>query len=194
MKICVYGSASNLIDDEYKQRVYVLGKKLAERGHTLIFGAGANGLMGAAARGWTDGKGEIIGIVPHFFRDIKVEELYDKCTKVIWTDDMYQRKALLESESDAYIITPGGIGTFDEFFAVLTNKQLGQHVKQIAIYNVNGYYDRIKNLLDYAIKEKFVTPNCDKIYTVFGEDELDKMIEFIETKPSGEKLDNLKDG
>ena len=80
MNICVYGSASNKIDDKYKLATFELGKVLALRGHHLVFGAGGNGLMGAAARGFVEGKGEALGIVPEFFKENKIDKIILGCT------------------------------------------------------------------------------------------------------------------
>lgn len=194
MNICVYGSASNKIDDKYKLATFELGKVLALRGHHLVFGAGGNGLMGAAARGFVEGKGDTLGIVPEFFKENKFESLYKNCTKVIYTTDIHERKRLLENYSDAYIITPGGIGTFDELFSVLTNKQLGRHNKPIAIFNAFGYYEHVIALLKESIRQKFINENVELLYQVFTENQVDEMIKYVETKPSDEKIENLKDG
>ncbi len=95
-------------------RFFNLGKKLAERGHTLVlFGAGARGLMGAAARGASAGNGEIVGVAPTFFNVDGI--IYGKCTELIRTETMRERKQIMEDRSDAFIMVPGGIGTFEEF-------------------------------------------------------------------------------
>ena len=139
MKICVFGAASAHIDNIYIRAVEELGEKMAKRGHSLVFGAGATGLMGAAARGVKRGGGKIHGVIPDFFRDEEVEAIYEGCDKITYTENMSERKRVMEDEADAFIITPGGIGTFEEFFEVLTLKQLGRHDKTMAILNISGY-------------------------------------------------------
>ncbi len=193
MNICIYGSASDLIDEKYKTAVFELGKELARRGHRLIFGGGANGLMGAAARGFSECGGEIVGIIPKFFGNENIEATYSKCTEVVLTDEMYERKRLLEERADAFVITPGGIGTFDEFFAVLTNKQLGRHNKPIAMFNIAGYYDPMQTLMEGAIKQNFVKKNCAKIYSCFTGNQIPEMIAYLESKEV-ERQTDLKDG
>ena len=136
MKICIFGAASAHIDDIYIKKVEELGELLAKRGHSLVFGAGATGLMGAAARGFKRGGGFIHGVIPKFFREESVELIYEDCDKITYTETMSERKKTMEDECDAFIVTPGGIGTFEEFFEVLTLKQLGRHQKAIVIYDI----------------------------------------------------------
>ena len=111
MKICIFGAASAHIDEIYIKAVEELGEKLAKRGHTLVFGAGATGLMGAAARGFKRGGAFVHGVIPEFFRDEQVEAIYGDCDKITYTKTMSERKFIMEEEAEAFIIAPGGIGT-----------------------------------------------------------------------------------
>ena len=132
-------------------------KQMAKRGHGLVFGGGATGMMGAAARGVDSEDGYILGIAPCFFD--KPGVLYENCSEFIFTETMRERKKLLEERSDATIVTPGGIGTYEEFFEILTLKSLHRLDRPIVLYNINGYYDRMKALLsDYNAvpKKKFM--------------------------------------
>ena len=181
MKICVFGAASSQIDKSYIEMTRKLCAKLGKRGHELIFGAGNNGLMGAAARGFHEGGGKVTGIVPGFFRTEYVEELYEECDEFIYTQTMAQRKAKMEEVSDAFVIAPGGIGTFEEFFEVLVLKQLNRHNKPIAIYDVNGYYEYMEALLAHAVEEKFLHENCKELYGHFKADQMSELIEYIES-------------
>lgn len=178
MNICVFGAASNEIDKSYIDAVEKLGEILAERGHTLVFGAGGNGLMGAAARGVYKREGKIYGVIPEFFRNENIEEIFSDCSKLIYTETMAERKAKMEDLADAFIIVPGGIGTFEEFFQVLTLKQLGRHTKPIAIYDINGYYKKLEEFLEISMKEKFIKDNCKILYLY--SDSADEVIEYIE--------------
>ena len=164
MKICMYGAASDKINDNYKKMTELLGEEIAKNGHSLVYGAGATGLMGACARGVTKGKGEIIGVTPHFMHNI--EEVYSKCTKLINTETMAERKAIMEDMADAFVIVPGGIGTYDEFFQVLTLKQLKRHNKPIVIYNINGYYDYIPDVIGSGIVKGFISPIVAEMFTI----------------------------
>ena len=123
MNICVYGASSNQIDKDFIKAGELLGEEIAKRGHTLIFGAGANGLMGAAARGAASQNGKIIGIAPKFFNADGV--LYEKCTELIMTGTMRERKQTMEDMSEAFVMVPGGIGTLEEFFEILKAIFLG---------------------------------------------------------------------
>ena len=176
MNITVYGAARETINEEYKTAAFKLGEKMAQRGHTLIFGGGKNGLMGAVARGMTKANGKIIGIAPRFFEPDGV--LYDKCTEFIFTEDMRSRKAKLEGMADAIIVLPGGIGTYDEFFEVFTLNSLGQIKKPIALFNLRGYYDPLKALIDHTVKEGFMAEQTAKtLLFSFDENELFSFLE-----------------
>lgn len=193
MKICVFGAASAHIDKNYIELVEALGEELAKRGHSLVFGCGGSGLMGAAARGVKRGGGYVHGVVPKFFRDESVEQLFDKCDKISFTDTMAERKKLMEDEADAFIVVPGGIGTFEEFFEVLTLKQLGRHDKAIAIYNINGYYDNLEAFMKEVTARKFITFKAYEMYSYF--DSAEKIISYLENyTPDGTPWQKLKIG
>ena len=171
MRICVYGAASPTIDNIYKEKVEHLGKIMVQRGHSLVFGGGGNGLMGAVANGVHSAGGHIIGVIPQFFLDEKIEEVCDFCDEMITTETMRERIGIMEDRSDAFVICAGGMGTFEEFFEVLTLKQLEQHSKPIIIYNVKGYYDSMIDMLNFAVKENFMSDDCNKLYTIANTEE-----------------------
>lgn len=182
MRICVYGAASDKIDERYIQDCYELGLMLSERGHNLIFGAGGEGLMGAAARGFKDGGANIIGVIPKFFEEKGYEGIFYSADEIIRTETMAERKRIMEDNCDAFIVMPGGIGTFEEFFQVLTLKQLGQHKKAIAVYNVLGYYKSLNDIFDEVIKKKFVNEECKNLFKIFSDKK--EMTEYIENYDS----------
>ncbi len=175
MRICVYGASSSEIDETYKQRVYELGKKMAQRGMDLVYGGGAQGLMGAVARGVQENGGQVLGVAPDFFQVDGV--LFDKCTEFIFTKTMRERKQVMEDSADAFIMVPGGCGTFDEFFEILTLKQLERHTKAIAIFNVNGYYDKLVDMMENAIEQRFMKPANKLLYKVF--EDADAILDYI---------------
>jgi len=156
MNITLYGSASDNIDRAYMEGVEALGRAMAKRGHTMVFGAGSMGLMGAAARGMHEGGGHIIGVTPHFMH--KLEPISDLCTELIATETMAERKTIMEDMAEAFIITPGGLGTLDEFFQILTLKILGRHDKPIVLYNIKGYWDCLLSVIGAYILKSFVSP------------------------------------
>ena len=176
MKICVFGASSNDIEKIYFEKTYELGKKMAERGHTLVFGGGARGLMGAVARGISSANGESIGISPSFF-DVG-DILYKEGTELIFTKTMAERKKLMEDTSDAFISVPGGVGTFEEFFEVLTLKQLQQHNKPLVLFNIKNYYDKFEELLVHTVKSGFMKEECKNVYRIF--DSSDELLDYIE--------------
>ena len=164
MRICVYGAASDKINNHYKTCVELLGEEIAKRGHSLIYGAGGCGLMGACARGVVKGNGVVVGVTPHFMHDI--EDVFEHCTELVNTETMAERKTYMEENADAFVIVPGGIGTYDEFFQVLTLKQLKRHNKPIVIYNINGYYDEIPSFIGSGIVKGFISPEVAEHFTI----------------------------
>ena len=176
MNICMYGASSTDLDKIYYDAAEHLGRRIAARGHGLVFGGGAQGLMGATARGLAAGGGRITGIAPRFFD--KPGILYKECSEFIFTDTMRERKELMERLSDAFIMAPGGIGTYEEFFEVLTLKQLGQLNKPIAVFNVNGYYELLLRLLEDTVSKGFMKASCLDIFGIF--DDADEMLDYIE--------------
>lgn len=176
MNICLYGASSNAIAKAYINPTEVLGAKIADRGHTLIYGGGAAGLMGASARGVYSRGGKIIGIVPSFLNVDGI--LFDNCTELIFTETMRERKQLMEQKSDAFIMTPGGLGTFDEFFEILTLKQLGRHSKPIAVFNINGYFDSLIAQLKNAVHKQFMTPEAFEL--CLFTDNADRLLNYLE--------------
>ena len=166
MNICLFGAASALIDTNYMKAVEELGEMMAKKGHTMIYGAGATGLMGAAARGMSKVHGrQIVGIAPRFFDTEGI--LYKQCSEMIYTDTMRERKSLMEEKADAFIMVPGGIGTFEEFFEVLTLNQLGQMHKPIAVYNINGYFNDLYALLQNIVRSHFAEKDILQLLTMY---------------------------
>ena len=178
MNIAVYGAASSLIDDSYKKAGIELGREMAKRGHGLVFGGGNNGMMGASAEGVYENKGYILGVVPSFFKEANSEVSFKECSEFIYTETMRERKQQMEEHCDAFIITPGGIGTLDEFFEILTLKQLGRHNKAIVLFNINGFYDELDTMMTKSIQEKFITDDCKELYKVYTD--INEILDYIE--------------
>ncbi len=193
MKICIFGAASNKINQKYIDAVEKLGEYLAEKGHSLVFGAGGHGLMGAAARGFKRKGGKIYGVIPTFFRDECVEVIYTECDELIYTETMAERKSKMEDLADAFVIVPGGIGTFEEFYEVLTLKQLGRHTKPIALFDIDGYYDKLEEFMEYSINEGFINEICREIYAC--PTTAKEVVKYIENdKPIKRSIKDLKNG
>ena len=162
MRICIYGASGQDLPRPYFEAARELGRLLAVEGHTLIFGGGAHGLMGACAEGASEKGGEIIGIAPRFFDEPGI--LYPHCSRFVYTETMSQRKNAMFEESEAFIALPGGIGTFEEFFETLTLKQLGRHSKPMALLNTLSYYEPLTALLERAAADGFLARRCFQLY------------------------------
>ena len=175
MKVCIFGASGAEIDKAYIEQTEILGEKLAINGHSLVFGGGKFGLMGAAARGFTKGKGHITGVIPNFFKDYDV--IYD-CDEFVWTENMRDRKKYMEDNSDAFIITPGGIGTYEEFLEVLTLKQLARLSKPIVIFNINGFFDKLLSVFDDNVRDGFIRKQTPELFKVT--DNIDEVISVVE--------------
>lgn len=192
MRICVYGASSQTIDPLYVEAVEKMGRELAQRGHSLVFGAGRHGLMGAVARGVREVGGHILGVVPKFFGEMDVEILCDFCDELIQPDTMRQRKQIMEENADAFVMVPGGIGTFEEFFEILTARQLCLHNKPIGIYNVNGYYTELDHVIRSAMDKNFVQPDVLDLYQMTAD--LDELFRYLESPQTQHDLKELKNG
>ena len=179
MRLCVFGAASTNIDGKYIELVEAMSYELAKKGNNLVFGAGGTGLMGAAARGFKAGNAHILGVIPTFFRDEKhvIEPIFEGCDDIIYTETMRERKAIMEDNAEAFIIVPGGIGTFEEFFEILTLKELCRHNKKIVIFNIDGYYDAMLRLLNESTNKGFVSKNVESSYNVF--DNVEDIVKYF---------------
>ncbi len=164
MNICVYGAANECIAPIYLAEGRELGKLMAQKGHRLVFGAGATGMMGAVAVGVHECGGTMLGVAPKFFDRPGV--LYQACDEMVFTDTMRQRKQRMEEESDAFVMTPGGLGTMEEFFEIITLRQLARHDKPIIIFNIAGYYDPLIRLIEHAIEGGFIGQEGRDLYAV----------------------------
>ena len=184
MNICIYGASSPDIDKSYFAPVEALGRAMVQKGFGLVFGGGAQGLMGAAVRGVIAAGGYSLGIAPRFFD--KPGILQKDCSEFLYPETMRERKQLMEERADAFIVLPGGIGTFEEFFEILTLKQLGRINKPIMLFNLNGYYGPLLRLLDETIAQGFMKPACRRLYAAF--DDIETMLTAIQ-KELAEPLD-----
>jgi uncharacterized protein (TIGR00730 family) len=176
MNICLYGSGSRKTDKIYTNEAYKLGAKIANENHTLVFGGGDTGMMGACAAGVHDNNGKSVGIAPEWIGNF--EPLCKYCSEFIYVDSMDERKQKFLENSDAFIISPGGIGTLDEFFEIITLKQLGQSKKPLVLYNINGYFEPLRALLQNCVDGGFM-PQAT-VDMCFFSDDFDAIIDHIE--------------
>ena len=160
MNICVYGAASNDIDKSYIEKTEELGRYMGKSSIGLVFGAGANGLMGAVARGVHSENGKIIGVIPRFFEGDGIR--FEKCTEIIYTETMRERKRIMEDLSCAFIVVPGGTGTLHEFVEMFSLQNLNQHQKPIAVFNINGFYNTVLKMFDEMVEKGFLSESAVK--------------------------------
>ena len=158
MKICIFGASSSRLDPVYYHEAEAMGRLLAEAGHTVVFGGGADGLMGACARGAKAAGGKIVGIAPRMFNEPGI--LLPECDELILTDSMAARKETMFSESEAFLALPGGIGTMDEFFEAITLRQLGLLRGQLVLLNTKGFYTPLVAYLEQMAEQGFMSRNC----------------------------------
>ena len=160
---CVYGGAGEKISDTLKTQVQTLGNIIADNGFSLVYGAGANGIMGAVARGVKEKGGYVLGTAPSFIGPF--ESLFP-CDEFVPADNMSVRKDFMEEKADLFIIAPGGIGTLDEFFQVLTLKYLKRHSAPIVILNLEGFYDSLIALIDDLVSKNTVIEDIHSLFDV----------------------------
>jgi uncharacterized protein (TIGR00730 family) len=155
-RVCVFCGSSDGSRVEYRQAASALGRLLREARLGLVYGGAHVGLMGALADSALASGGEVIGVIP---RALAVRELAHRhLTKLYVVQTMHQRKAKMVQKSDAFVALPGGFGTLDEFFEVLTWFQLGIHSKPCVLVNTCGYFDGLLQFLDTAVEQDFVKP------------------------------------
>ena len=160
MKITVYLGASEGNDPALKQAVQELGRWIGESGNALVYGGSRSGLMGVLAESTLAAGGEVTGVEPQFFVDEELQ--YDELTELIVTKDMTERKTKMIELGDAFIAFPGGTGTLEEIAEVISKVSLKQLAAPCILYNLNGYYDSLKALLDEMIRKGLSTPERQK--------------------------------
>ena len=153
-RICVFCGSSPGARPEYVHAARYLGETLAQRGLTLVYGGAKVGTMGQVAQAALAAGGEVIGVIPRAL--VEMEVAYTGLSDLRVVDTMHERKALMADLADGFVALPGGLGTIDEFFEVLTWAQLGMHHKPCGLLNVCGYYDRLIDFLDHAVEQQFV--------------------------------------
>lgn len=154
MRICVYAASSAQIHPEFITAAHALGERIAQAGHSLVYGGGSTGLMGAVADGALKHGGEVIGILPKFMADL--EWGHPGLTELQLVEDMRERKHRLLTDSDAVVALPGGCGTLEELFEAITLKRLGIYFNPIVLLNTRGYYTALQTFMRQVIDEKFM--------------------------------------
>lgn len=166
MKFCVFCGSNFGVREEYRQAAVALGKCLAGKGIGLVYGGGSVGLMGVTADAVLARGEEVVGVIPESMATREVA--HQGLTELDVVRGMHPRKARMAELSAAFIAMPGGFGTFEELFEVITWSQLGFHAKPIGLLNVLGYFDPFLELVDQAVREGFIRPENRSLFEVAG--------------------------
>ncbi len=162
--LCVYTGSSINVDQAFKDAAAQTGRMIAERGLRLVYGGGRVGLMGLCADAALAAGGAVIGIIPAHLQKWEVE--HTALTEMHVVDGMHNRKRLMVDKSDAFIVLPGGFGTLDESFEIMTWRQLHVHDKPIIIVNINGYWDPLLALITHIIDSGFAHQTHGNLFRV----------------------------
>lgn len=161
--ICVYCGSSDKIKPAFTRAAYELGEVIASKGLQLVYGAGSTGLMGAVANGTLENGGQVVGVIPELFNTPRLA--HQGLTRLEVVDDMHQRKARLADLADAFVALPGGFGTLEELFEILTWAQIGLHQKPVGLLNILQYYDPLIEMINRANLEGFIYQEHRGLFT-----------------------------
>lgn len=182
--VCVYCGSSNNVAQSFKTIAHDAATALAERNLRLVYGGGHVGLMGIVADAGLKAGAEVIGIIPEHIRSKEVQ--HNGLTQLHVVPDMHTRKRMMVERSDAFVILPGGLGTLDETFEIITWKMLKLHNKPIIIFNFQGFWDPLLALIDNIVKEKFLSADLG-LYSVANT--VDEMLTLLgDSTPASTKL------
>lgn len=175
--ITVFCGSSFGTEEIYKEQAYLVGKIFAKENIRLIYGGANVGLMGAVADGVIENEGKAIGVLPHFLQSKEIA--HTNLTELILVETMHERKTKMNELSDGVIVLPGGYGTLEEFFEMITWAQLGLHKKPIAILNINGFYDDLIKLVQTMVDKGFLKQINQEMLLV--SDAIDELLEKMRT-------------
>lgn len=183
--VCVYCASSNNIATSFFEMAEQAGRLLAERGYTLVYGGGNVGLMGVLAKSVHEHGGRVVGVIPEALK-IREGIAYHLADELVITRTMQERKSIMFSRAEAFMVLPGGFGTLEEFMEVLTLKQLGYHHLPIALVNTDGFYEPLIDLFSHIYAQKFAHPRHRELYHVVSDPE--DAIAYIESKIDARKV------
>ena len=161
--VCVYCGSSDKTNGEYLKAARAMGRSLAGHDLELIYGAGSTGLMGALADSALEAGGEVTGVIPGYFNTLQLA--HNSLTRLEVVETIHQRKARMAELADAFIALPGGYGTFEELFEILTWAQIGLHSKPIGLLNAHRYFDPLLALIEHARAEGFIYEEHRQLFT-----------------------------
>jgi hypothetical protein len=164
MNVCVFCGSALGSNPAYAAAARVVGAELARRGHGLVYGGGRVGLMGEVATATLGAGGRVTGVIPHALSAKEIA--FSEATELVVVDTMHARKALMADQSDAFVALPGGYGTCDELFEILTWGQLGIHRKPVGLLNVSGFFTPLLGWLDHIAAERLLKPKHRELLLV----------------------------
>ena len=162
--ITVYCSSSNRLDPEFYDMAQAVGESIARRGLTLVYGGGGVGLMGAVAKAAKSAGARVEGIITTYL--LGREQGWDECDELVVVETMRERKRVLEERGDAFLVLPGGLGTYEEFFEILVGRQLNAHQKPIGVVNAHGYFNPLVAMIEHAIEHRFVADDACTLFEI----------------------------
>mgnify|MGYP003853550423 CR=1 FL=1 len=177
--ICVFCGSSGKVDQAYRNAATNFGTLIGERGYDLVYGGGRVGLMGLTADAALAAGASVTGVIPKFLEDYEVG--HRGLNELIITDNMHDRKRIMYEKADAFVILPGGLGTMDETFEVITWTQLGLSRKPVVLANVNGFWDPLVALFDHFVATSFARPENRSIIQVANT--LEDVFPFVTEAP-----------
>lgn len=175
--VCVYCGSRTGDEPSHATVAKEIGTILAKNNFKIVFGAGSIGMMGIVARSAIAAGGDVIGVIPEHLNDIEITQ--PGLTEIHITPNMHERKSIMFNKSDAFVLLPGGLGSMDEFFEILTWSQLDLHSNPIIILNHKDYWRPLLNLIDHIIEEDFAAVKCRSLFQVV--DTVEGVIEILKT-------------
>lgn len=162
--LCIYCGASQNVDPRHLKKAGELGRLTAQKEIELVYGGGHSGMMGAAADGALSAGGRVIGIIPEHLKDR--EAAHSGVTEMVVVDSMHVRKQKMFERSDAFCVLPGGLGTLDETFEIITWKQLGLHDKPIVLLNLYGFWDPLMEMVRHQVQGGYLHDDPDYLFSL----------------------------
>lgn len=173
--VCVFCASSPVVGEVYKSVARDLGHLIGEAGLELIYGGASIGLMGEVARGVHERRGRVVGVLPRFF--LNKDITYEAADELIVTQDMRERKSIMDERADAFIVLPGGVGTLEEAMEILSQIQLKLTVKPLVFVNTDEFYSGLEDFFRHLIDLKFAKPETLKLFGLV--DSPKKALEYI---------------
>jgi len=179
--VCVYCGSSGAVREDYKTAAKEAGALLAARGANVVYGGGHVGLMGIVADAALTAGGHVTGIIPRHIEEREVS--HTTLSELIVVDTMHERKTIMVERSDSFLILPGGFGTMDEFFEIITWRQLKLHSKPVVLANVGGFWDPLVALLEHQVREGFARAGDLSFVTVAAT--IEQAVDALLAQPVG---------